>query len=231
MSTKVAAPKMGGRMGESMGGKTKKARKPNAWAKAAGEYYNANKAKFESFSDVLQSEEFKEYYHKKGKKGKKMGGAYGDSGYRDSYKMINGTYEEDMKANAYAQKKAAVDREKNIRLHAYKSATIPTDINVAKDNIFKYNTGHRLDRITADDATHAGIPETTDLIEELKAEEAAGAVPTVVDEPVAESTVDNEAVANEEVDPSKGGKNKKSKKAKKSAKKSRKSKKRFFGLM
>ena len=66
MSTKVTVPKIGGR--------TKKARKPNAWAKAAGEYYNANKAKFDSFSDVLQSEEFKAYYHKKGKKGKKMGG-------------------------------------------------------------------------------------------------------------------------------------------------------------
>ena len=87
MSTKVDAPKMGGSMGGSMRGRTKKARKPNAWAKAAGEYYNANKTKFESFSDVLQSEEFKEYYHNKGKKGKK-GGNLQKGGDRDQIKTV-----------------------------------------------------------------------------------------------------------------------------------------------
>jgi hypothetical protein len=82
MSVKVdTLPKMGGSMEGSMegrmGGRTKKARKPNAWAKAAGEYYNANKAKFDSFSDVLKSPKFRAYYNKK-YKGKKVGGGVGD---------------------------------------------------------------------------------------------------------------------------------------------------------
>jgi hypothetical protein len=49
------------------------ARKASMWAKAAGEYYRKNKGKngIESFSDVLESPEFKsEYYAKYGKQGK-----------------------------------------------------------------------------------------------------------------------------------------------------------------
>jgi hypothetical protein len=45
-----------------MGGKT---RKSNSWAKAAGEYYRANKSKVESFSEVLKSADFRKYYNKK----------------------------------------------------------------------------------------------------------------------------------------------------------------------
>lgn len=85
MSTKVTVPKMGGRMegsmegriGGRMRGRTKKARKMNNWAKAAGEYYNDHKNEVESFSDVLKSPKFRAYYNKK-YKGKKVGGLDGD---------------------------------------------------------------------------------------------------------------------------------------------------------
>jgi len=54
------------------------ARKPSAWAKAAGEFYRKNKGKngIESFTDVLKSSAFKSsYYAKHGKsRGRKHGG-------------------------------------------------------------------------------------------------------------------------------------------------------------
>ena len=45
----------------------------NMWAKAAGEFYRKNKAKYASFSDVLKSPELKVYY--KEKYGSKMKGS------------------------------------------------------------------------------------------------------------------------------------------------------------
>ena len=55
------------------GGKTKKVRKSNSWAKAAGEYYRAHKNEVNSFSDVLKSADFRAFYNKK-YKGNKRGG-------------------------------------------------------------------------------------------------------------------------------------------------------------
>lgn len=46
-------------------------RKMNLWAKAAGEYYRAHEKEVNSFSDVLKSPEFKEYYRTKYVKGTK----------------------------------------------------------------------------------------------------------------------------------------------------------------
>jgi len=84
MSVKVdTLPKMGGRMEGRMGGRTKKARKMNNWAKAAGEYYNDHKNEVESFSDVLKSPKFRAYYNKK-YKGKKVGGLDGDDTTSDT---------------------------------------------------------------------------------------------------------------------------------------------------
>jgi len=46
-------------------------RKMNLWAKAAGEYYHEHQNEVKSFSDVLKSPEFKEYYRTKYGKGTK----------------------------------------------------------------------------------------------------------------------------------------------------------------
>jgi hypothetical protein len=53
--------------------RTRRARKVNNWAKAAGEYYRLHKNDddIEKFSDVLKSPKFKEYYESKYGKGKK----------------------------------------------------------------------------------------------------------------------------------------------------------------
>jgi len=60
------------------GGKTKKARKSNSWAKAAGEYYRAHKNEVNSFSDVLKSADFRAFYNKKYKGNKRGGDDKGD---------------------------------------------------------------------------------------------------------------------------------------------------------
>ena len=41
----------------------KRGRKTNLWAKAAGEYYREHINEVKSFSDVLKSPKFKEYYN------------------------------------------------------------------------------------------------------------------------------------------------------------------------
>jgi hypothetical protein len=54
-------PKEGGRRRMI---KSRKSRKPNMWAKAAGEYYRAH-SEITDFSEVLKSPKFKEYYRNK----------------------------------------------------------------------------------------------------------------------------------------------------------------------
>lgn len=48
-----------------IGGRARKTRKMNTWAKAAGEYYREHKNEVNSFSDVLKSKDFKAFYNKK----------------------------------------------------------------------------------------------------------------------------------------------------------------------
>jgi len=50
---------------QKMGGKSRRTRKLNTWAKAAGEYYREHKDEFKSFSEVLSSPKLKEYYDAK----------------------------------------------------------------------------------------------------------------------------------------------------------------------
>ena len=61
------------------GGRRRKTRKSNSWAKAAGEYYRAHKNEVNSFSDVLKSRDFRAFYNKK-YKGKKRGGKICEDG-------------------------------------------------------------------------------------------------------------------------------------------------------
>ena len=50
---------------QKIGGKGRRTRKLNTWAKAAGEYYREHKDEYESFSEVLSSPKLKEYYNAK----------------------------------------------------------------------------------------------------------------------------------------------------------------------
>jgi|UniRef100_A0A6C0DWX3 hypothetical protein len=67
--------------------KTRRRSSSNSWAKCAGEYYRKHKhdKDISSFSDVLKSKKFKEYYHSKnGKHSKKRGGDGDDSDGKSS---------------------------------------------------------------------------------------------------------------------------------------------------
>ena len=50
---------------QKLGGKARRTRKLNTWAKAAGEYYREHKDEFKSFSEVLSSPKLREYYDAK----------------------------------------------------------------------------------------------------------------------------------------------------------------------
>jgi hypothetical protein len=50
---------------QKIGGKGRRTRKLNTWAKAAGEYYREHKDEFKSFSEVLSSPKLREYYNAK----------------------------------------------------------------------------------------------------------------------------------------------------------------------
>lgn len=63
---------------QKLGGKARRTRKLNTWAKAAGEYYRAHKDEFNSFSEVLSSPKLREYYDAK-YKNKKGGEGIGNA--------------------------------------------------------------------------------------------------------------------------------------------------------
>jgi hypothetical protein len=63
---------------QKLGGKARRTRKLNTWAKAAGEYYREHKDEFNSFSEVLSSPKLREYYNAK-YKNKKGGEGIGNA--------------------------------------------------------------------------------------------------------------------------------------------------------
>jgi hypothetical protein len=63
---------------QKLGGKARRTRKLNTWAKAAGEYYREHKDEFKSFSEVLSSPKLREYYNAK-YKNKKGGEGIGNA--------------------------------------------------------------------------------------------------------------------------------------------------------
>lgn len=67
-----------------IGGKGRRTRKLNTWAKAAGEYYREHKDEYESFSEVLSSPKLKEYYNAKYKNKK------GGEGIENANNLVGG---------------------------------------------------------------------------------------------------------------------------------------------